>query len=353
MDRLRVFLNKSKNYNNYSKKFMLNLSNIKLIARILLFMFVIFSATNLYANDIRSKAAVVIEGNSGRILYAKNPHLRLPPASTTKLVSAMVAIDRIKLDTIVTISKKAAETQSVSPRLIVGERYSVKDLLYLSLMRSLNGATVALAEAVAGSEEVFASMMNDKIHSMGLQNTRFINSSGLPGSGQYTTAYDLAIVLKASMNYPAILEIINTRTKDISNNNGRQFFVKNTNYLLWKDDDHIGGKTGYTRAAGHCLVSATNKGDAILIAAILGERDRNELWHDTYTLFSKAEDILKMNSEPVIYNSEIKNKPLVLAAYKQKEVSIKKKKANVKAKSKSKKKTKKALNNSQKNSNRI
>lgn len=351
MDRIRILLDKTEH--NYYKNFMLHLFNINFITKTLLFLFVIFSATSLYANDIKSKAAVVIEGNSGKILYAKNPHLRLPPASTTKLVTAMVAIDRINLNTKVTISHKASNIQSVSPRLITGERYSIKDLLYLSLMRSVNGAAVAIAEAVAGSEEAFVNIMNDKIHSMGLQNTKFINSSGLPGGEQYTTAYDLSIIMKASMNYPEIIEIINTRTKDISNENGRQFFVKNTNYLLWKDDDHIGGKTGYTRAAGHCLVSASNKGDAILIAAILGEKDRNELWHDTYNLFSKAEDIFRMNLEPVIYYSDIKNKPIVLAAYKQKEISIKKKKANVKVKSKLKKKSKKTVAISQKNRNRL
>lgn len=351
MDRIRIFIDKTKD--NYFKNFMLNSFSISFVAKTLIFLFVLFSATCLYANDIKSKAAVVIEGNSGKILYAKNPHLRLPPASTTKLVTAMVAIDRINLNTIVTISNRASNIQSVSPRLIAGERYSIKDLLYLSLMRSVNGAAVAIAEAVAGSEEAFVNIMNDKIHSMGLQNTKFINSSGLPGGEQYTTAYDLSIIMKESMNYPEIIEIINTRTKDISNGNGRQFFVKNTNYLLWKDDDHIGGKTGYTRAAGHCLVSASNKGDAILIAAILGEKDRNELWHDTYSLFSKAEDILRTNSEPVIYYSDIKNKPVVLATYKQKEVSANKKKANVKIKSKSKKKNKKALATSQKNRNRL
>lgn len=370
MEEERISSHSAINHDNYLQGIMKSLSipesctsflqckgsvNYHFIAKFFcfLFLYVIVSASNLYADDIRSKAAVVLESNSERILYAKNPHLRLPPASTTKLVTAMVAIDRMNLNTITTISEKAANTQSVAPRLIAGERYSIKDLLYLSLMRSLNGAAVALAEAAAGSEEAFANMMNEKMHDLGLHNTRFINSSGLPGNGQFTTAHDLSLVMKASMNYPVIREIINTRTRDISNGNGRQFIVKNTNYLLWKDDDHIGGKTGYTKAAGHCLVSASNKGDTTLIAAILGEPARNELWHNTFTLFSRGEDILRLKAEPVIYFADVKHRPVVLASYRQKEASIKKKKANTKAKGKAKKSNKKTVKAPQKSKKSI
>ncbi len=308
---------------------------------LLLFVFALFLTPNLYAEDLQSKAVVVLDSTSGNILYAKNPHLRLAPASTTKLLSAMVVIDKMNLNTMVTISKKAANTQSVAPRLIEGERYAVKDLLYLSLMRSINGAAVALAEAAGGSEEAFVFLMNDKASMLGLQNTRFINSSGLPGHGQHITAYELALIMKASLSYPTIREILNTRTKDIYNANGRMLFVKNTNNLLWKDDNLIGGKTGYTKAAGHCFVCAANKGDATLIVAILGESVRGELWQNSHALLAKGEDILNMKADPVIYFSEVKHKPIVLASYKKKEiVSPKKKQASVKAKSKAKKPTK-------------
>lgn len=306
---------------------------------ILLFLFLLFlTFNNLYAGEIQSKAVVVLDGSSGNILYAKNPHLRLPPASTTKLLSAMVVIDRINLDKEVIISKHAANTQSVAPRLKHGDRYTVRDLLYLSLMRSVNGASVALAEAVAGSEEAFVFLMNEKAFMLGLQNTRFINSSGLPGHGQYITAYDLALIMRASLNYPTIREILNTKTKDIYNAEGRQIFLKNTNNLLWKDDYIIGGKTGYTRAAGHCFVCAANKGDATLIVAILGESVREELWINSNALLSKGYDILTMKAEPVIYFSEVKHKPIVYASYKKKEIlTSEKKKSSVKAKSKTKK----------------
>lgn len=303
-----------------------------------------FSCIYVEAEEIRAKAAVVIEGESGKILYGKNPHLRLPPASTTKIVTAMVVLDKIRLDRVVTISKNASNVQSVAPRLSAGERYSVRDLLYLSLMRSVNGAAVALAEAVAGDEERFVVMMNDKVNALGLKNTKFKNSTGLPGKDQYTTAYDLALLMRASLGYPEIVEIINTKIAEITNGGGRQFLIKNTNYLLWKDDEHIGGKTGYTRAAGHCLVSAEKKKDKILIAVVLGDRRRDDLWDNTFFLFSKAEEILHSNREPVIYFTNLKHKSVSLASIKNKELAKKNKKVVSKAKIKAKKKSKKTNN---------
>ena len=309
----------------------------------LLLFALLFIASSLCAEEIKSKAVVVLDSSTGNILYAKNPHLRLPPASTTKLLSAMVVLDKINIDDEVTISKRAANTQSVSPRLIAGERYTVRDLLHLSLMRSVNGAAVALAEAVAGSEEAFVLLMNEKVFTLGLQNTAFINSSGLPGHGQYISAYDLALIMKTSLSYPTIREILNAKTKDIYNSNGRRLFVKNTNNLLWKDDDIIGGKTGYTKAAGHCFVCASNKSGSSLIVAILGENVRDELWHNSYALLTKGQDILAMKAEPIIYFSDVRQKPVVLASYKTKEFQTSnKKKSAVKAKSKTKKSAKSA-----------
>lgn len=300
-----------------------------------------FSGIYVEADEIGAKAAVVIDGNSGKVLYGKNPYLRLPPASTTKLVTAMVVLDKIGMDRVVTISKNASNVQSVAPRLIAGERYTVRDLLYLSLMRSVNGAAVALAEAIAGDEKSFVVMMNDKVNALELQNTRFINSTGLPGKGQYTTAYELALLMRASLAYPEIVEIINTKVAEITNGNERQFLIKNTNYLLWKDDEHIGGKTGYTRAAGHCLVSAERNGDNILIAVLLGDDKRDDLWNNTFFLYSKAEEILRFKGEPIVYFTNFKNRPVSLTSIKKKALLKKNKKITSKTKMRVKKKSKK------------
>lgn len=281
---------------NISKKIRTNgrdpLINSK-ISKSLFFVFFIFiTASNLSqgissASEISAKAAVLMDSDSGKILYAKNPNLRLPPASTAKLVTAMVVLDRLEPDTMVTVSEKAAGTPSVEPKLSAGQKLYVKDLLYLALMRSINGAAVALAETVAGSEKAFVTLMNKKTRELRAKNTKFVNASGLPGRKQYTTARDLAKLLKESLKYPLISEIISTRVKMLDID-GNSLFLKNTNYLLWTDDDQIGGKTGYTRAARHCLVSASRKGDRTFIITLLGERVRDNLWQDAKKLLDKS-----------------------------------------------------------------
>jgi D-alanyl-D-alanine carboxypeptidase (penicillin-binding protein 5/6) len=304
------------------EKFKVQSSKFKVEGGIFLFFFAFLFLTfniqpsTLFADDISARAAVVIDSASEKILYAKNPNLKQPPASTTKLVTAMIALDRLNPDSIVIISENAANTPSVSPHIRTGERFSVRDLLYLALMRSVNSAAVALAEATAGSEDAFVSMMNDKAIHLGAENTRFINASGLPGPDQYITAFDLARIMKESLRYPLIREIINTRAKEISSGGGRRIFIKNTNQLLWTDDDNIGGKTGYTMAARHCFVCAAKKGNNTLIAAVLGELSRDNLWKNSELLLSKGYDVLAQRTEPMIYFSADDENPVVFASYK-------------------------------------
>lgn len=243
------------------------------------------------ASDISARAAVLVDSVSGTVYYAKNPDLRLPPASTTKLVTAMVALDKLDPEAIVTVSKRAAETPSVLPHLSAGQKMRVKDLLYLALMRSINGAAVALEETVSSSEKAFVNLMNKKVQDVGAKNTNFINATGLPGRKQHTTVRDLAELMKESLTYPLISEIINTRIKMLDVDN-KQVLLKNTNHLLWNDDNQIGGKTGYTRAAKHCVVSASRKGERTLIVALLGEPVRNNLWIDAKKLLDKGYEML-------------------------------------------------------------
>lgn len=303
-----------------------------------LFLFVAFYSllvTSVFADELSAKAAVVIDSASEKILYAKNPNLKLPPASTTKLVTAIVVMESINPDAVATISENAAGTPSVTPHLKAGEKYTVKDLLYLALMRSVNSAAVALAETVAGSEDAFVSMMNNRAMRMGAENALFINSSGLPGPGQHITVFDLAKIMKESLKYPMIREIINTRAKEVFSVNGRRIFVKNTNQLLWTDDDLYGGKTGYTRAAGHCFVVAAKKGSNTLIAVVLGESVRDNLWDDSVMLLSKGYDVMAQKAEPAIYYTSVSKRPVVLAAYnKHKAAGHKKVKAHKYAKTK-------------------
>jgi D-alanyl-D-alanine carboxypeptidase (penicillin-binding protein 5/6) len=245
-----------------------------------------FFSSPSHASDISARAAVVINNADDTLLYGKNPDLKLPPASTTKLITAMVALDTLGPDEIITISKKAALTASVPPNLSEEEKISVRDLLRLALIRSINGAAVALAEASAGTEEAFVSLMNEKARSVSALNTRFINASGLPGKGQYTTARDLAKIMKKALSYPLIADIIHTPTTELDVK-GKTVVITNTNNLLWTDDGHLGGKTGYTRAARHCFVGASDKEDGTLIIALLGDASRSMLWTDAEKLLAR------------------------------------------------------------------
>ena len=258
--------------------------------------------------EINALSAVAIDGNTGKILFAKNPHLKIPPASTTKLVTAMVVLDHLPLDKKVKISKNAANTPSGSPRLYKGEVYTVKDLLYLMLMKSSNQAAVALAEAVAGSEDNFTVLMNQKIRSLGFKESHFSSASGLPAPDQYTTSYELALILYEALKYPLIKEIINTPVKVITSKRGRTLVIKNTNHLLEDPklkNEIIGGKTGFTRASKHCLVNAARIKNRLIITSILGAPKRDFLWKNTKKLINFSELVLAGKTTPVFINTVV------------------------------------------------
>ncbi len=265
---------------------------------------------------VSARAAVAIDAASDRILFAKNPHYKQPPASTTKLVTAMVVLDHIPMDRVIKISDNAADTPTVSPRLRAGEHFTAQDLLYMALIRSVNSATVALAEAVAGSEEAFVELMNKKAQQIGIENTRFSNASGLPGGEQYITAYDLAKIMKEAMRYPQIRDAINTRARHLSSLEGRKVFVKNTNQLLWSDDALLGGKTGYTKAAQHCFVGASQREGSMVIVSVLGESVRDNLWNDTNTLLDIGYEVIAGSRDPMVFFTNLQDRPVVLASYK-------------------------------------
>lgn len=261
-----------------------------------------------YYENVLSTSAVALDGVTGQILYAKNPNIKIPPASTVKLLTAMVVLDRLNLKQKVTISKNAEDTPSTPPHLNEGETYTVDDLLHLMLIKSSNQAAVALAEAVAGSEEAFAELMNAKAKMLGLKDSHFVTASGLPGSNQYTTAYELALLLYEALKYPHIKEIINLPVKVITSSQGRTIIVKNTNKLLFEDglkDEILGGKTGYTRLSKHCLVNVAKIKERLIITSLLGAPHRNALWEDTKKLLNFAELVFEKKTSPLIINTTV------------------------------------------------
>ena len=235
------------------------------------------------AKTVPAKAAVVVD-SFGRVLYAKYPKARLAPASTVKLVTAMVAIDLLKADDVVRISEKAGKVRTIPPKLQPDEEFAVIDLLNLALMKSINSAAVALAEAAAGSEEAFVALMNRKAQEIGANDTLFANASGLPKGKQYSTVSDLALIMKAALSYPLIRDILAKKMCLVRTTSGREIFLENSNHLLWEDRTIIIGKTGYTGNARHCFVGAMETSSGTIITAVLGARSRTSLWRATEML---------------------------------------------------------------------
>lgn len=254
-----------------------------------------------WADTVYSRAAVVMDASTGQLLYAKNPDLRCPPASTTKLMTAILAVENLSLNAIVTVSKNASHVSPHKAGFKAGEQVTVEELLYAALLGSANDAAVALAEAVAASEDRFADLMNRKAFQIGARDTYFINPHGLPGPGQYITASDLSRIMQYALRYPKLKEIINTRVAEISTEKGRSIFLRNTNRLLWSEEGLIGGKTGYTRMARHCFVCVAEREDDTVVVALLGSRSRNDLWRESGLLLGKGFDMLNNGDEPVIY----------------------------------------------------
>lgn len=252
----------------------------KIASLILIFSFIL--PTPAYPKSknriITAKSAIVMNLNSKKIIYSHNPHLKLPPASTAKLLTAMVALNKLKLDQRICISQKAASAEPTKAYLTKGGYYKVDDLIAALLIKSANDAAVALAEAVAGSEEKFAELMNKKARSLGARNSNFKTSSGLPSKGQYTTAYDMALIIKAAAKNNFIKNILSKKYFSFAGSDNKSITVRNHNKLLWETPKPaIIGKTGYTIAAKRCFAGvASYKKRKVVVVVMKSE----SLWDD-------------------------------------------------------------------------
>lgn len=224
-----------------------------------------------------AKSAIAIEVSSGEVYYAKNENARLPMASTTKIMTALVAIESFDIDKTVHIKKEAVGIEGSSVYLFENEEISMRDLLYALLLNSANDAAVAIALEVGGSIENFSCMMNKRAKSLGLSNTNFENPHGLDSENHYTTAYDLAIITREAMKNDTFCEIISTRKKTSLKSDGNTRLFINHNKLLSNYDGAIGVKTGFTKKSGRCLVSAAERDGVKLICVTLNAPDD---WND-------------------------------------------------------------------------
>ncbi len=215
-------------------------------------------------NWVEAKAECVMEMHSRRILYASHADTRLPMASTTKILTAITAIENCTdAREIVTIPAEAVGIEGSSVYLKCGDEYSVNDLLYGLMLRSGNDCATALALHLGGSIESFAGKMNMTAQATGALESRFMNPHGLPQDGHYTTAKDLSLITCYALHDSTFREIVSTRFYEPRN-------WKNKNKMLTAYDGAIGVKTGYTKQAGRCLVSAATRGNMTLVCTVLG-----------------------------------------------------------------------------------
>ncbi len=217
--------------------------------------------------DAPAQAAYLLEANSGRVLYAKNENARLPMASTTKVMTALLAIESGRLEETVTVADEAVGTEGSSMYLKKGETIPLIDLVYGLMLTSGNDAAVAIAFFLDGGIEAFASRMNAKAAELGLADTHFVTPNGLHDKDHYTTAKDLARLGAAALENPEFSEIVAAQYHRTGGSNPHT--LKNKNRLLWEYEGGIGVKTGYTKAAGKCLVFAAERGAMKLCGAVL------------------------------------------------------------------------------------
>lgn len=261
--------------------------------KICLFFIMLFIPIIIYAEDLNlaenAKSAILIEASTGEILYSKNANQKLAPASMTKIMSLILIMENIekgnlKWNDIVVVSKNAASMGGSQIFLEQNEMMSVEDLVKGICVASGNDATVALAEKIAGTENAFVKLMNDKAKKLGLKNTHFVNSTGLDAEGHYSSASDMAIMAKELVKHPKILEFSSIYEDYLRKDTNNSFWLVNTNKLV-KFYSYIDGlKTGYTGDAGYCLTATGKKKDMRLISVVMGEESTEKRSADTLAM---------------------------------------------------------------------
>ena len=275
-----------------------------------------YAEKNSIQPKITAKSALLIEYNSGNVLFEKNSDERLPIASMTKLATLSVlfdAIDKgiIKENDNVVVSKTASAVGGSSAFIDAGSSYKLTDLVKTVIVASANDSSVALAEHLAGSESVFVSKMNKLAHDLGLENTNFENCTGLPAENHYSSAKDIAMIYKTMCNNKLYKKYSKIWTDDFIHPSGRKTGLVNTNRLIKTFDGIEGGKTGFTNSARFCLTASANRGSMRLIGVVIGANDSKTRFAEMSELlnfgFSNYENKMVVDSDFPIAISKVKN----------------------------------------------
>lgn len=234
---------------------------------------------------LSARSAIVMDARTGDVLWSHNPDERLPPASTTKVVTALLALQSGRLGEAFPVSREAARAPASKLGLRPGMALHLRDLVYAIMLNSANDASIVIAEGLAGSVPAFAWQMNALARRLGARDTNFVNPNGLPAENHYSTARDLATIFRHAMQHPIFAEVVGTRTTQIRPAAGslRPIALRNHNRLLGEYPIEVVGKTGYTRAAKRCFVGAARNNGQQVTFAILGATD---LWGDIKRLLA-------------------------------------------------------------------
>ncbi|MBE6154542.1 MAG: D-alanyl-D-alanine carboxypeptidase [Firmicutes bacterium] len=256
--------------------------------------------------NLDSQSAILIDASSGKILYKKNIHEKLPMASMTKIMSMLLIMENINNETLkyddkVIISKNASGMGGSQVFLQEGEEYKVEDLLKCIAVSSANDAVVAMAEKISGSTEEFIKLMNNKAKELSLENTNFANPHGLDDENHYSSAYDMALLAKELLKYPDILNYTRIYEDYLTKPDGSQVWLVNTNRLVRFYEGVDGLKTGYTTNAGYCLTATAKKNSFRLISVVMKSSSADARSKDTATLLTYGFNSFKNN---VIYSKD-------------------------------------------------
>ncbi len=259
------------------------------------------------APQVSGKSAVLIDAQSGQVLYEMAKDEKLQPASTTKILTAIIAIESGKLDEMVTVGPNPPLVEGTKVYLEAGEQVKLRDLVLAALVHSANDAALAIGEYLAGSAAEFAKIMNTKAQAIGAVNSNFVNPHGLSEDNHYTTAYDLALIGRYAMANETFRSMVKTKVLDW-NGKAWQTRLININKLLWSYDGADGIKTGYTTEAKSTIVASATRGGQTFIAVVLGASGSN-IWQDAEKLldygFTNFQGIELAHPEKVVATVDI------------------------------------------------
>ena len=265
-----------------------------------LFSFLFIKNVSAVEMEISAKSAILVDFNTGKVLYSKNENEPLAMASMTKVMSMLLIMEKIddgslKYDDIVEISTESSSMGGSQIFLNPGDKYKVIDLLKGVAMASANDAVVALAEKTYGSKEHFIEAMNKKAESLGLKNTHFVNVHGLDEEGHYSSAYDMSVMARELLKHEKILDFTRVYEEYLTKPDGSQIWLVNTNKLVRFYDGVDGLKTGFTQNAGYCLTATGKKNNLRLISVVMGEESIEKRSSDTVKLLNYGFNTIKVN----------------------------------------------------------